>query len=80
MKFPSTVKPMGFYSPGYPNFYTYPLLENDPFSASGDTALTPAARNYFSFYPPNENCPFGSSGDTAPTPVARNYFSLYLPW
>ena len=79
MKLHSTVQPMGFDSSGGANFCAYPFLETDPFGASGDTALTPAARNYFSFYPPNENCPFGSSGDTALTPAARTYFFLYPP-
>ena len=52
MEFHATVQPMGFDSSRRPNFYTYPFLDNDPFGASGDTALTLAARNYFSFYPP----------------------------
>ena len=52
MEFHATVQPMGFDSSGGANFCAYPFLETDPFGASGDTALTPAARNYFSFYPP----------------------------
>ena len=45
MEFHATVQPTGFDSSGCPNFYTYPFLENGPFGTSGDTALTPAARN-----------------------------------
>ena len=46
--------------------HLYPFLEIDPFGASGDTAPTPAARNYFPFYPPSEN--LGLLG-TLPSPL-----------
>ena len=59
MEFHATVQPMGFDSSGCPNFCTYPFLENDPFGASGDTALTPAARNYLSPYPPQTELGLG---------------------
>ena len=59
MKLHSTVQPMGFDSSGGANFCAYPFLETDPFGASGDTALTPAARNYFSLSPPQTELGLG---------------------
>ena len=59
MKLHSTVQPMGFDSSGGANFCAYPFLETDPFGASGDTALTPAARNYLSPYPPQTELGLG---------------------
>ena len=51
MEFHATAQPMGFDSSGCANFYAYPSLENDPFGSSGNTALTPGARNYRMAFP-----------------------------